>query len=46
MVQINKRAKTKKKEEEEKNKEKEVNIYKSTFSTINNIIFVAIICFD
>ena len=34
--------KTKKRED----KEKEVNTYKSTFNTINNIIFIAIICFD
>ena len=30
----------------EENKEKEVNIYKSTFNTINNIIFIANICLD
>ena len=45
MIQINKRAKTKLKKKKE-NKEKEVNIYKLTFYTINNIIFIANICFD
>ena len=44
MIQINKRTKTKLKKKE--NKEKEVNIYKLTFYTINNIIFIANICFD
>ena len=29
-----------------KKKENNVNIYKSIFNTINNIIFIAIICFD
>ena len=44
MIQINKRAKTKLKKKG--NKEKEVNIYKLTFYTINNILFIANICFD
>ena len=35
-----------KKTEEEENKEKEIHTYKSTFTNINNIIFVAILCFD
>ena len=30
----------------QKRREKKVNIYKSTFNTINNVIFIAIICFD
>ena len=29
-----------------KKKENKVNIYKSTFNTIHNIIFIAIFCFD
>ena len=34
------------KKKEKKKKENKVNIYKSTFTTINNVIFIAIICFD
>ena len=41
-----KELKLSKKTKEEENEEKKVNIYKSTFNTINNIIFIAIICFD
>ena len=41
-----KELKLNKKTKEKENKEKEVNNYKSTFSTINDIIFIAIICFD
>ena len=30
----------------QKRREKKVNIYKSTFNSINNVIFIAIICFE
>ena len=45
MTQINKRAETKFKKRKKK-KENKVNIYKSIFNAINNIIFMTIICFD
>ena len=41
-----KKLKLNEKTKKKKDKEKEVNTYKSTFNTINNIIFIAIICFD
>ena len=42
MIKTNERAKINKQKEENENK---VNVYKSTFKTINNIIFITIICF-
>ena len=45
MIKINNRAKNKCKKQKKK-KENKVNIYnKSAFNTINNIIFITIICF-
>ena len=42
MITIKKRDKTKSKKQ--KKKKEKVNIYKSTFNTLNNIIFIASIC--
>ena len=44
MIKIDKRAKNKIKKKQKKKKESKDNIYKSTFDTISNIIFITIIC--
>ena len=44
MIKIDKRAKNKIKKKQKKKKESKDNIYKSTFNTISNIIFITIIC--
>ena len=45
MIKINKRTKAKWQKQKKKKKGNRVNIYKSAFNTINNIIFIPIICF-